>query len=165
MALPNTYTFRLGEGQISGFLSAAFGLLGCLAVLCYRLPWLLSFPALRAAEDPRILRPALGVALVLALLLGLVNFCIGRWRTLGYLGMGGACLALILGGATAQADGSNRFSALPIGLDWFILDLIASAIIFIPAGRGEASCSRRVQPCPSCARNGGSICSTSPWCT
>ncbi len=135
MALPDTYTFRWGEGQISGFLSAALGVLGLLAVLCFHFPTLLTFPDLHRQYDPGIMRIALGVGLILALALGLVNFLLGRWRELGYIGMGAATLALVLGGATSTSDGSNAFSVLPIGLDWFILDLIASALIFIPLER------------------------------
>lgn len=144
MPLPSTYTFRWGEGQISGFLSAALGVLSLLAVLCFHFPSLLTFPDLHQRYDPGIMRIALGCALVLALTTGLINFCIGRWRQLGGIGMGAATLALVLGGATAQADGSNAFSVLPLGLDWFILDLIASALIFIPIERLFAL--RREQP-------------------
>ena len=135
MTLPAQYTFRFGEGQISGFLSAALGSLGFLAVLCFHFPALLTFPELNASLNPTLLRIALGVAIILALLLGVINFCIGRWRELGCIGMGTASAALLLGGATAQADGSNAFTVLPIGLDWFILDLVASALIFIPLER------------------------------
>jgi lathosterol oxidase len=146
MILPATYTFRWGEGQISGFLAASLGALSLLAVLCFHFPSLLTFHDLRQSYEPHLpaLRIVLGCALILSLALALVNFCIGRWRTLGYIGMATSLLALILGGATATADGSNSFSVLPIGLDWFILDLIASAILFIPLERLFAL--RREQP-------------------
>jgi hypothetical protein len=78
MTLPETYTFRWGEGQISGFLSAALGLLGVLAVLCFRFPTLLTFPDLHKQYDPEWMRLALGVALFVSMVLALVNFCIGR---------------------------------------------------------------------------------------
>jgi sterol desaturase/sphingolipid hydroxylase (fatty acid hydroxylase superfamily) len=135
MHFPATYTFRWGEGQISGFLSAALGILGLLSVLCFYFPQLLTFPDLRAGYDPQVLRLALGVGLMLSLIFGLINFLIGRWRDLGYLGFGASILAMLLGGASVQGDGSNSFTAFPLGLDWFILDLIASAAIFVPLER------------------------------
>jgi lathosterol oxidase len=135
MALPSTYTFRWGEGQISGFLAAAFGILGFLGVLCFHFPALLTFPDLHANYDADIMRLALGIGLMLSLVCALINFCIGRWRELGYIGLVATCAAMLLGGMTVRNDGSNAFSVLPIGLDWFILDLIASALIFIPLER------------------------------
>jgi lathosterol oxidase len=144
MRVPDTYDFRFGEGQISGFLSASLGLLGLLGVLCFRFPSLLTFPDLHRAYDPEILRVVLLVGLCASLVLGLVNFLIGRWRTLGLIGTAAVAVAMVLGGATVEADGRNAFSVLPIGLDWFILDLLASAILFIPIERLFAL--RRDQP-------------------
>jgi lathosterol oxidase len=135
MTLPATYTFRWGEGQISGFLSATLGVLGFLAVLCFHFPALLTFPDLHKQYDADVMRLALGIGLILSLSLGLVNFCIARWRTLGYIGFITTIAAMLLGGVTVRSDGSNGLSYLPIGLDWFILDLIASAMIFIPLER------------------------------
>jgi sterol desaturase/sphingolipid hydroxylase (fatty acid hydroxylase superfamily) len=135
MTLPKSYTFRWGEGQISGFLSAALGILGLLAVLCFHFPAVLTFPDLHQHYNTDHMRLALGVGLMLSLALGLVNFLIGNWRTLGLIGVGTTAVAMLLGGVTVQSDGSNAFSWLPIGLDWFILDLLASAVIFIPLER------------------------------
>jgi sterol desaturase/sphingolipid hydroxylase (fatty acid hydroxylase superfamily) len=143
MALPDTYTFRWGEGQISGFLSAALGMLGVLAVLCFRFPNLLTFPDLHRQYDPEIMRLALGVGLFASMVLALVNFCIGRYRTLGYIGMGATGLAMVLGGVWSSPTSSFGFG-VPIGLDWFILDLLASALLFIPLER--AWVLRREQP-------------------
>jgi sterol desaturase/sphingolipid hydroxylase (fatty acid hydroxylase superfamily) len=143
MTLPDTYTFRWGEGQISGFLSAALGMLGVLAVLCFRFPNLLTFPDLHRQYDPELMRLALGVGLFASMALALVNFCIGRYRTLGYIGMGATALAMVLGGVWSSPTTSFGFG-VPIGLDWFILDLLASALLFIPLER--AWVLRREQP-------------------
>jgi lathosterol oxidase len=135
MPLPDTYTFRFGEGQISGFLSGLFGCLALLAVLCFRFPGMLTFPEFEQRLDPVLLRQLLGGGIILALVLAVVNVCIGRWRELGYLGMAASVVALVLGGSTAHDDGSNACTWLPLGVDWFILDLLASALIFIPLER------------------------------
>ena len=143
-SFPDIYTFRFGEGQISGFLSAMFGFLGFLAVICYHFPAFLTFPDLHRSYDVYILRVVLLAGLCLSLVLGLVNFLIGRWRILGLIGIGFSAVATVLGGATVHHDGSNAFSVLPIGLDWFILDLLLSALLFIPIERFFAL--RREQP-------------------
>jgi len=44
---------------------------------------------------------------------------------LKHLGLAGATLSHLLGGATTHSDGSSAFSLLPIGLDWFVLDPLA----------------------------------------
>ena len=144
MSLPATYSFRWGEGQISGFLSTALGVLGVLALLCCRFPALLTFPELHAMYDPTVLRAVLAGGLAVALLLGVVNFAIGRWRTLGCIGVGAVALALVLGGPWAPVSAGASAAILPIGLDWFILDLLASAALFIPLERWFAL--RREQP-------------------
>nr|MBA3686342.1 sterol desaturase family protein [Planctomycetota bacterium] len=127
--------FRFGEGQISGFLSASLGILGLLGVLCYHAPALLTFPDLHRSYDPNVLRVVLLIGLCVALICGLINFLIGRWRALGLIGITATAAAVALGGVTVQADGSNAFSVLPIGLDWFILALIGSALIYVPLER------------------------------
>jgi lathosterol oxidase len=145
MKLPATYSFRWGEGQISGFLSALLGVLGVLAVLCFRFPALLTFPELHRQYDPAVLRWVLTGGLAVALVLGLVNFCIGQWRLLGYLGFAGVGVALLLGGPWAQAlQSADSAVVLPLGLDWFVLDLLVSAAVFIPLERWFAL--RREQP-------------------
>lgn len=144
MRIPDTYTFRWGEGQISGFLSALFGCLGLAAVLCYHFPEFLTFADLRQGYDGELLRWVLLFGLCLALVCGAINILIGRWRTLGAIGLSTAAVAALLGGATAQAVNVHSPATMSIGLDWFILDLLASAIIFIPIERIWAL--RREQP-------------------
>ena len=122
------------KAKISVFLSALCGVLGVLAVLCFRFPTLLTFPDLRRQYDPEIMRLALCAGLVASMVLGLINFCIGRYRTLGYIGMGATCLAMVLGGVSVESSSAFGFG-VPIGLDCFILDLLASALLFIPLER------------------------------
>lgn len=132
---PKTYDFRWGEGQISGFVSVTLGVLSVLAVLCYHFPDALTMPEIRAQYNAEVLRWVLLAAMITALGLGAVNVFIGRWRYLGLWGIAATALATVLGGVTIQADGQTDFSVLPIGLDWFILDLLVSAALFIPLER------------------------------
>jgi sterol desaturase/sphingolipid hydroxylase (fatty acid hydroxylase superfamily) len=123
---------RWGEGRISGYLSAALGLLCLGGVLCFHFPWLLTTPDLVRRLSVDHLRGLLLFCLVLAFGLGLINFLINRCRHLGFIGMGSAALAVLLGGHTVQPGVRPALSLLPLGLDAFILGLLFYALLFIP---------------------------------
>lgn len=125
---------RFGEGRISGVLSLALGALSLFAVLCFRYPELLTTPDLRAAYPLGVLRWVLFGALLLTLALGLASVVLSRRFTLGLAGILLAGVAITLGGAwveTGELTDGNRY----IGLDWFVLDLLVLALVFVPLER------------------------------
>jgi lathosterol oxidase len=126
--------FRFGEGRISGVLSVALGALSLLAVLCFRHPELLTTPELRAVYPMPVVRGVLIAALLASLLLGLVSTLLQGRFGLGLAGIGLAGLALALGGAWVEVEGPVE-SPRYVGLDWFVLDLLALALIFVPLER------------------------------
>ena len=126
--------FRFGEGRISGALSVALGALSLFAVLCFRYPELLTTADLRAVYPVTVLRGVLFAALLLSLGLGLASIVLSRRRALGFAGILLAGVAIALGGAWVETDeiiDSNR----ALGLDWFVLDLLVLAIVFVPLER------------------------------
>lgn len=122
--------FTLGEGSISGYLSIALGVLSCLGVLCFRFPDLLTTPELRKGYDLEMLRWLLAAGMVFSAGFGMLTFLLHRHRAMGALGISLTLLAMWLGGAWVQVG--PRYD-LPgyLGLDWFILDLLMSAVVFI----------------------------------
>jgi hypothetical protein len=58
----------------------------------------------------------------------------GRNRRVAMLGVGSAAVAVVLGGATVHFDaiGQTPFS---LGLDWFVISLFFSALVFVPIER------------------------------
>lgn len=119
-----------GEGRISGYLSIALGVLSLLAVLAFLFPDALTTPELRAAYDLDWIRALLGAGMVFSAGFGLLTFALGRQRHLGALGLLLTAVALWLGGTGVQVG--PRYAAPGfVGLDWFILDLLASALVFI----------------------------------
>lgn len=121
---------RVGEGRISGYLSIALGLLSLLGVLCFMFPDLLTTPSLRAGYDVALLRKLLAAGLVFSAGFGLLCFVLNRQKRLGALGLLLTALAVFLGGSSVPVG--PRYDAPGfIGLDWFILDLLASAATFI----------------------------------
>jgi sterol desaturase/sphingolipid hydroxylase (fatty acid hydroxylase superfamily) len=122
--------FRIGEGRISGWLSVTLGVLSVLGVLCFHFPDFLTTPQLRQIYTVDQMRTLLYAGMVFSAAFGLVTFALNRKRWMGALGITLTVLALWAGGASVQVG--PRYAAPGyVGLDWFILDLMLSAMIFI----------------------------------
>lgn len=120
---------RFGDGRISGYLSIALGILSILSVLCYRYPTWLTTLDLRQAYDADILRWVLMVGMWVALIFSVFTFVLERSRVKGAIGALLTLAAFALGGFEVD---SGEVSAAPLsfGLDWLILSLVASAMMF-----------------------------------
>ena len=132
--MPSPPEFRFGEGRISGVLSFALGALSVLAVLCFRFPALLTTPDVRAAVPVDALRVVLLVAILLAAVLGALSFALGGRRRLALGGVALAALAVVLGGAWVETPSSVP-ARRGLGLDWFVLNLLVLALVFVPVER------------------------------
>ena len=135
--LPRPPELRIGEGRASGPLSVTLGALSVLAVLCFRFPDLLTTPDLRAAYPLDLLRAVLFGALLLALGLGGMSVVLAPRPRLGSLGIALAGVAIALGGAWVET-GELRGRAHTLGLDWFVLNLLVLAVVFVPLERAFA---------------------------
>ena len=78
---------------------------------------------------------------------GVITFALNRHKLMGAIGITLTLLALWGGGASAQVG--PRYD-LPgyVGVDWFILDLMLSAMIFIFPGKDVAAYPRAGDPAP-----------------
>src|SRR5438094_9827605 len=122
--------FRFGEGKISGGISVILGSLSVLGVLCFHFPDFLTTPQLRQAYTADQMRYLLGGGMIFSAAFGLVTFALNRHKLMGAIGITLTLLALWGGGASAQVG--PRYAAPGyIGLDWFILDLLLSAMLII----------------------------------
>ena len=142
-AVPAEIHLKLGEGRISGYLSALLGLCAFGGVLCYHFPQALTTAELRAAYDPEVLREVLYWVLVTASVCGALNFLFEHGRKAAIVGLTSCLAAVVCGGSTVEATGAPA-SALAIGLDWLILGLLVSALVFIPIEKAWPY--RREQP-------------------
>ena len=123
-----------GTGWWSGILSAFFGVLSFGAVLCLHFPQILTSPELRSYYPMQAMRVTIECLILLALLCGVISAILRKKRTLALTGMLFATLATILGGANVQIGG--RLTNGPaIGLDWFLLDMLLMALIYVPIER------------------------------
>jgi sterol desaturase/sphingolipid hydroxylase (fatty acid hydroxylase superfamily) len=121
---------RVGDGRISGYLSIALGTLSVLAVLCFMFPDYLTTPSLRAGYDIPLMRVLLAAGMAFSAAFGLLTFLLNRQKRLGALGILLTAIAAYLGGSSVQVGPRYDVSGY-LGLDWFIVDLLASAIVFI----------------------------------
>lgn len=118
-----------GVGIASGVVALTLGILCFLGVLAFHFPQYLTTPELRHKYNPDIIRHIMFAALVIAGSISLLNVLFKRQR-----GLNGVAGALVL--ATLALGGSHvPVADFPdntpyIGLDWFILDLLGSTVIF-----------------------------------
>ena len=123
-----------GTGWWSGVLSAFFGLLSFGGVLCLHFPELLSSPELRPHYPMHVMRALIQSLIVGAILFGITSSIKRRKKTLALTGMLLALAATALGGSSVPINGTLR-NGPAIGLDWFLLDLFWTALIFVPLER------------------------------
>lgn len=125
---------RFGSGWVSGVLSAALGLVGFGAVLCFQFPELLTTPEARALYPVAWVRALLHLVLVGAFVLGVLSLSLRRNKMLGTVGVVCTLAAALLGGSRVPVEGELRQGPF-LGLDWFLLNLIVYSLVFIPIER------------------------------
>ena len=123
-------TLRVGEGLVSGYIACFLAILSFLGVIAFHFPEYLTTPELRANYDVTTLRMVLFYALVIAGSLGLLNFVRNKNKRLGTVAWVFVILSIALGGHRVPV-GDFPDNTPYVGLDWFILDLLGSTLIFI----------------------------------
>ena len=123
-----------GSGWVSGVLSAALGLIGLGAVICFQFPELLTTPEARALYPIPWVRGLLHLVLVSAFVLGVISLSLRRNKALGTVGVVCTLAAALLGGSRVPVQDELRQGPF-LGLDWFLLNLIVYSIVFIPIER------------------------------
>lgn len=134
LSLETSEPTRVGSGFASGLVSAVLGLASLGAVLCIRYPNLLMYADLRVYYAMPLLRATLHVALVTSFLLGSVSACLRRNKMLAVVGLSSTLLAALLGGLQVPLEGDVAGRA-PFGLDFFVLNLMLYAAVFVPLER------------------------------
>jgi lathosterol oxidase len=126
-----------GSGWASGVSAVVCGVLGLGGVLCFHFPALLTAPGLRAQYPIELLRGLLQAVILAAFVLALLSALRRKRKVLALTGVSLGTLATLLGGASVplpeQVDGG-----LALGLEWFILNLLVLALLFVPMERAFA---------------------------
>lgn len=121
---------RFGEGRISGYIAVTLAILCFFGALAFHFPQYLTTPELRQVYEVEWLRLLMFWSLIVSGALGLLNFVRNKKKRLGTVAWVFVGITLLLGGPNIEV---KDFSQTPfyLGLDWFVLDLLGSALIFI----------------------------------
>jgi sterol desaturase/sphingolipid hydroxylase (fatty acid hydroxylase superfamily) len=131
-AAPEERSF--GSGWISGVLALALAVVGLGTVLCLSFPDFLTIPDARRVYDVALIRGTLHLVLIAGFLLGVVSIVLRRQKVLGLTALFLVLAATLLGGSQTQRA-ENAASEFYLGLDWFLLNLIFTGVLFIPLER------------------------------
>lgn len=118
-----------GQGLSSGVLALTLAILCLLGVAAFHFPQYLTTPELRSAYSPDVIRHILFAALVLSGSISLLNVLFRRKRGLNAIAGMLVLISVALGGSHVPVADFPDHTPY-IGLDWFILDLLGSTIIF-----------------------------------
>lgn len=121
----------LGHPLCAPAVSCFLGLLSLLAVLCFHFPDLLTSRELRAVYTEGFARSLLLLGLALAFFAGTVAVLREQHQRLALTGVLSATAAVLLGGTEVEF-GAIEDTPFSLGLDWFVLSLFFSALVFIP---------------------------------
>ena len=119
-----------GVGKVSGVIAYSLAILCLLGVIAFHFPQYLTTPELRAKYSVDLLRGIMLVALLISGGIAAANLILGRYRWLNAFTLLIVAVAVLLGGPTVPV-GDFPDGTLYIGLDWFILDLLKSTLVFI----------------------------------
>jgi sterol desaturase/sphingolipid hydroxylase (fatty acid hydroxylase superfamily) len=120
-----------GRGIISGVVAMSLAFLCLLGVLAFHFPEYLTTPQLRKSYDVDVMRQVLFWSMVVAGALSVANMVLNRSRWLSSFAFLLIVLSALLGGHKVDVDPNFPDNTPYIGLDWFILDLLGSALVFI----------------------------------
>ncbi|MEO5624952.1 MAG: sterol desaturase family protein, partial [Dokdonella sp.] len=132
-----------GQGMIATIVALSLGFLCLLGVLAFHFPQYLTTPELRHQYSVDVLRQAMFVALLVAGGLSLANLVLGVRRNLNLVAFALVIAAVAFGGSRVPVGDFPDHTPY-IGLDWFILDLLGSTVIFVviekmfPLYKGQA---------------------------
>lgn len=119
-----------GQGLVTGVIALSLGILCFLGVLAFHFPEYLTTPELRRSYDVDVMRKILLASLLTAGGLSIANIVLNRSRWLSSFAFLLVAGAALLGGHKVPVNDFPDHTPY-IGLDWFILDLLGSSLIFI----------------------------------
>jgi lathosterol oxidase len=91
-------------------------------------------PEARALYPVPYVRALLHLVLASAFVLGALSLSLRRNKALGAVGVTATLVSALLGGSRVELDGELRDGPF-LGLDWFLLNLVAYSAVFVPLER------------------------------
>ena len=118
------------RGMVSSVIAISLGFLCLLGVLAFHFPQYLTTPELRQVYSVEVIRKILFASLVVAGAISSGNLLLGRQRSFNAVALLMVLGAVALGGSRVHVGDFPSHTPY-IGLDWFILDLLGSTMIFV----------------------------------
>ena len=122
-----------GSGWIAGSLGLLAGITGFLMVIVLRNPSLASVPQLATVHQSWLYRPALYFVLLSGFCLAALSLVLRRDKTLGTAAMIATLAATMIGSLPTHRD--IQLEGLFFGVDFFILNVLFTGLLFIPIER------------------------------
>jgi sterol desaturase/sphingolipid hydroxylase (fatty acid hydroxylase superfamily) len=122
---------KVGEGQISGYISIFLSIVALLGIFCFRYPEQLTTPEFREIYTEESMEILMAAGIIAAFFFALLSILLSKKFTLALMGSGIAGIAILLGAFTVQGRSVEKVS-WHFGLDWMLLDLLLMTVIFIP---------------------------------
>ncbi|MBL4798265.1 MAG: sterol desaturase family protein [Oleispira sp.] len=127
---PQGGQFVIGDGRLSGYIAVALAVLSLFGVLAFHFPQYLTTPELRQSYDVDVIRHIMFAALVVSGALGLWNMIRNVNKRAALIAWALVSIAIMLGGHRVEVGNFPDHTPY-LGLDWFILDLLGSTLIFV----------------------------------
>ncbi|MEO6323029.1 MAG: sterol desaturase family protein, partial [Thermoanaerobaculia bacterium] len=129
-----TSGLRLAIGKRAGVASGLLGMLCVLGELCFLFPDLLVTPDALPMYKQHLglFRAMLEGSILLTFVLGAAGLVLARPNRHGLAGLLLGATALLMGGSKAEAIDIASPRAFSVGLDYFVLELLALGLVFIP---------------------------------
>jgi lathosterol oxidase len=115
----------------AGYISVFLGILSLCGVVCFKFPEVFTSQEFRAIYSVDLMRVLLFWGLVVAFFSGVASYLLNKAKTLAWIGISSATLASLLGGSNIEVK-LFESSAYSFGLDWFVINILFSMIIFFP---------------------------------
>jgi sterol desaturase/sphingolipid hydroxylase (fatty acid hydroxylase superfamily) len=124
---------HFGTGWFSGLAGVLLSFGSLIAVLIFRFPQWLTMSESAPLYPVETMRFLLTLAIIAGFLLSAASVLLRPSKRLGITGLFFCMLAILAGGSTVEVGGGA--AAFRIGLDWFLLNLLLLALIFVPLER------------------------------
>ncbi|GAB5559265.1 MAG: sterol desaturase family protein [Synoicihabitans sp.] len=134
---------EFGSGWISGVLGVLLGFAGLSLVISLLAPGTFSSPELQGLYESGLFRILLNGILIASFCFAALSLALRKSATLGIVGASLTLIAVLLGGTHAHAAVDDPTPAY-FGLDFFVLRMIFTGILFVPIERLFAH--RKEQP-------------------
>ena len=125
---------RFGSGWLSGFFAILMAIAGLGMVIALRFPEWFATPELEVVKEWTGFRGVIHMLLLGSYALALLSLLLRPRKILGTTALVIGISAAILGGANVQPDETRSFGIF-FGLDFFIVNLIATGLMFAPLER------------------------------